>query len=274
LAFSQEPNINSLPLAFAGAKNAIERFEDKLSNIWLFAGSWAGDVEGSRPRYPPGKREASVRHPAGAREGAGRACYASWRTRRSSWSLRSSWELWKIKQWRRYPGHSIRFVEGKKLRGILSAGTSNRSFPSSAFRPFGAPSAAGQIVRQRPIQRGPVSAVCPPETILGIRTIAAVSARFWPTISGRKITIIGIPTPRDLTASFSPGTLELFSSAYLRSFWFILRKKTPFLESGLSGFQCCQRSLWLWVIILAFFVAHASPANRIAMFGVGFLRCS
>jgi len=53
LAFSQEPNINSISLAFASAKdnplkrakNAIERFDDKLSNIGLFAGSWAGDVE-------------------------------------------------------------------------------------------------------------------------------------------------------------------------------------------------------------------------------------
>jgi hypothetical protein len=27
------------------AKNAIERLVDKLSNVWLFAGSWACDVE-------------------------------------------------------------------------------------------------------------------------------------------------------------------------------------------------------------------------------------
>ena len=27
------------------AKNAIERLDDKLSNVWLFAGSWACDVE-------------------------------------------------------------------------------------------------------------------------------------------------------------------------------------------------------------------------------------
>ena len=26
-------------------KNAIERFDDKLSNVWLFTGSWACDVE-------------------------------------------------------------------------------------------------------------------------------------------------------------------------------------------------------------------------------------
>jgi hypothetical protein len=53
LAFSQESKINSLSLAFAGAKdnplkmvkNAIERLDDKLSNVWLFAGSWASDVE-------------------------------------------------------------------------------------------------------------------------------------------------------------------------------------------------------------------------------------
>ena len=53
MAFSQESKINSLSLAFAGAKdnplkrakNAIERLDDKLSNVWLFAGSWACDVE-------------------------------------------------------------------------------------------------------------------------------------------------------------------------------------------------------------------------------------
>ena len=101
-----------------------------------------------------------MRHPAGAREGAGMACYACGRTRRSFWSLRLSWDLWKIKQWRRYPGHSIQSVEGTKLMGffqrVFRIDRSVLGFPA-----LWAPSAAGQIVRQRPIQRGSVSARLP-----------------------------------------------------------------------------------------------------------------
>ena len=44
-----DANVSKEPSRFRrhshASKNTLERFDDKFSNVWLLAGSWAGDVE-------------------------------------------------------------------------------------------------------------------------------------------------------------------------------------------------------------------------------------